>query len=105
MQLIDVQVNRITFNWTSVDAQCDSVSYNIFSFNCGRCRITTSNTTVTCADAVFSGQVCTFNVQAIVCGNIVGNLSDPLSVIMKGKSNSQYDSVCAITVLFNLLYM
>jgi hypothetical protein len=83
---VNVQSGRISFNWTSVDAQCDSISYNITSINCGRCPTTSSNNTVTCSDARFSGQVCTFIVQAVVCGNIVGNLGVPISVIMKGKA-------------------
>ena len=84
IRLIQVQPGQITFNWTSVDAQCDSVSYNIISSNCGHCPSTTSNTNITCRDTVASGQVCTFIVQAVVCGNITGNQSSPTSVIMKG---------------------
>ena len=88
VQLVDAQSRRISFNWTSVDAQCDSISYNITSINCGRCPTTTSNTTIICSDAHFSGQVCTLIVQAVVCGNIIGNLGIPISVIMKGNNNS-----------------
>ena len=87
VRLINVQPGRITFNWTSVDALCDSVSYNIirFSSNCGQCPSTTNNTTATCTDTVASGQVCTFIVQAVVCGTITGSQASPTTVIMEGE--------------------
>lgn len=83
VRLVDIQPGEITFNWTSVDAQCDSLSYNITSFNCGDCPPTTSNTNVTCTNVVALGQVCTFLVQTVVCGNI-GILSHPTTAILKG---------------------
>ena len=84
IRLIQVQPGQLTFNWTSIDAQCDSVSYSIISSNCGQCPSTTSSTNITCRDSVASGQVCSLIVQAVVCGNITGNQSSPTSVIMKG---------------------
>lgn len=88
MHLIHVQPGQLTFNWTSVDAQCDTVSYNIISSNCGRCPTATANTTVTCTDIVIvaSMQVCTFIVQTVVCGNLTGNRSYPINVILKSMS-------------------
>ena len=105
VQLIDVQPGRIAFNWTSVDAQCDSLSYNIISFNCGTCPSTTSNTSILCSGVVASGQVCTLIVRAVVCGN-TGNQSNPISVIMKGMISTIPDSVsihCINNYLFCLL--
>ena len=87
VRLINVQPGQITFSWTSVDALCDSISYNIISSNCGTCPITTTNTTATCTDVVASGQVCTFIVQTVVCGSIIGILSNPTTVILKGTCN------------------
>ena len=71
-----------------MDVLCDSVFYNIISSNCGRCPRATTNTTVTCTNVVVltSGQVCTFTVQTVVCGNLTGNMSHPVYVILKGRS-------------------
>ena len=84
VSLIHVQPGQLTFNWTSVDVLCDSVSYKIISSNCGRCPLVTTNTTVTCTNIVASGQVCIFAVQTVVCGNLTGNMSRPIYVILKG---------------------
>ena len=83
--LVDVQSGRITFNWTSVDALFDSISYNIISSNCGRCPSQTTNTTATCSDIVALGQVCAFAVQTVVCDNITGNMTHPVHVILRGR--------------------
>ena len=85
VRLSYVQSGRITFNWTSVDALCDSISYNIISSNCGRCPSMTTNTTATCSDVMALGQVCTFAVRTVVCGNITGNMSHPVHVILRGR--------------------
>ena len=85
VQLTNVQPGQITFNWTSVDTLCDSVSYNIIASNCGQCPSTTNNTTATCTDVVASGQVCTFIIQAVVCGTITGSQASPTTVIMEGE--------------------
>lgn len=86
IRLVDVQPQQVTFNWTAVDMLCQMVVYKIFSFNCGRCPPESASTSVTCTDVIASGRVCTFNVQPVVCGNITGNLSNPVSVILKGMS-------------------
>jgi hypothetical protein len=83
VRVVDVQPGRITFNWTSVDTECDSLSYNIISYNCGMCPFNTSNTSVTCTNVVALGQLCTFLVQTVVCGN-TGNPSRPTTVMLKG---------------------
>ena len=102
IRLIQVQPGRITFNWTSVDAQCDSLAYNIISSNCGSCPPITTNTNVTCTGIVASGQVCTFTVQAVVCGNLTGNQSGTTSVIMKGVHNmTQWRMHCVASSLCN----
>ena len=87
VRLSHVQPGQLTFNWSSPDVQCDSVSYKIITSNCGRCPPVTTNTTVTCTSVVASGQVCTFVVQTVVCGNLTGNMSDPIYVILKGRGS------------------
>ena len=87
VRLSHVQPGQLTFNWSSPDVQCDSLSYKIITLNCGRCPSVTTNTTVTCTSVVASGQVCTFVVQTVVCGNLTGNMSDPFYVILKGRGS------------------
>ena len=89
VRLVDVQPGQITFSWTSVDPLCQSATYNTVSSNCGQCPPATTDTTVTCVDVVL-GHVCTFYIQAVVCGNHFGNLSCPVSVILKGTGDSHF---------------
>ena len=96
VRVVDVQPGQITFNWTSLDTECDSLSYNIISYNCGRCPSTTSNTSVTCTNVVALGQVCTILVQTVVCGN-TGILSQPTTVMLKGIN------YCQLIITFKLL--
>ena len=99
VRVVDVRPGQITFNWTSVDAECDSLSYNIISYNCGRCPSTTSNTSITCTNVVALGQVFTILVQTVVCGN-TGILSQPTTVILKGINYYQHSRCCHNILLF-----
>ena len=69
----------LTFDWSPVAPDCHTLHYNILSSNCGSCSTTTTNTTVTCTDVPTDGSMCTFAVQTVVCGNIVGNFSDSVN--------------------------
>ena len=93
VRVVDVQPGRITFNWTSVNTECDSLSYNIISHNCGTCPHSTSNTSVTCTNVESLGQLCTFLVQAVVCGN-TGIISHPTTVKLKGINYYQQSRCC-----------
>ena len=73
---------ELTFSWSPVAPDCPAIHYNILASNCGSCPTTINHTTVTCADVPTNNSVCTFAVQTVVdlCGNITGNVSDPIRV-------------------------
>ena len=76
---IDFSSRKLTFAWSSVSPDCPADHYNILASNCGSCPTTTNHTTVTCIDVPTNGSVCTFALQTVVCGNITGIESDPVS--------------------------
>ena len=79
----------LTFSWSPVTSDCPSLHYNILSSNCGSCPATTTHTTVTCTDVPTDGSVCTFAVQTVICGNIVGDSSDSVNVTTFLKEDDQ----------------
>ena len=85
-QLISIASEGLTFNWTSVDPTCSGISYRISATGCGNCPSGTNSTTVVCSGIKLSGdtQTCTLSVQSVVCGDIVGNVSDLLNVSLQG---------------------
>ena len=70
---------RLTFTWIPVAPDCPAIHYNILASNCGICPTTTNHATVTCTDVPISQSTCTFAVQTVLCGNLIGNLSDPIN--------------------------
>ena len=86
---------QLTARWSSVAANrtsdCLTLHYNILATNCGSCPTTTTNTTVTCTDVPTDGSMCTFAVQTVVCGDIVGNMSTPFSVSLSLRSGRAKD--------------
>ena len=65
---------------------CPAIHYNILVSNCGSCS---THTTVTCTDIPTNGSQCTLAVQTVVCGNITGNISDPINITYPlGMNNS-----------------
>ena len=73
---------ELTFSWSPVAPDCPAIHYNILASNCGSCPTTTNHTTVTCTDVPANDSVCTFAVQTVVCGNITGDTSGPISIIL-----------------------
>ena len=72
----------VTFLWSPVAPDCPAIHYNILASNCGSCPTTTNHTTVTCTDIPINDSVCTLSVQTVVCGNITGNTSDPITIVL-----------------------
>ena len=57
----------ITFSWSQIPFECQSLCYNILASNCGTCPATTTLTSVTCTDTPTDDGVCMFAVQVVVC--------------------------------------
>jgi hypothetical protein len=77
---VDFSQRELTFSWSPVAPDCPAVHYNILASNCGSCPTTTNHTNVTCTDVQRKGGLCIFALQTVVCGNIIGNTSDPIAV-------------------------
>ena len=75
-----ISLRQLTFSWSPVAPDCPAIHYNILASNCGSCPTTTNHTNVTCTDVPTNNSICTFAVQTVVCGNIAGNISDPLHI-------------------------
>ena len=79
---IDYSLRELTFSWSPVAPNCPGIHYNILASNCGSCPTTTNFTTITCTDVPTNGSTCTFAVQTVVCGNITGDTSDPIGIVL-----------------------
>ena len=75
-----ISSRELTFSWSPVVPDCPAIHYNILALNCGSCPTTTNHTNVTYTDVPTNDSICTFAVQTVVCGNIAGNISDPLHI-------------------------
>ena len=78
MSNADFVSRKITFSWTT-DCGTSKLNYDILASNCGSCPTTTNHTNVTCTDVPTNNSVCIFNIQTVVCGNVTGQLSHPIS--------------------------
>ena len=80
-----LQPDMIVFMWSThslglLDCHV-TTSFNIVaSRECGSCPTTTNHTTVTCTDVPSNGGMCMFAVQAVVCGSMIGESSNPVLV-------------------------
>ena len=85
IHLATVDDGLLLFEWISISAACTSVLYSITS-NCGVCPHNTNLTIASCFDLQLSTSptVCTFAIASVVCGNIFGTPSDPISITLKG---------------------
>jgi hypothetical protein len=80
LTLVNFGPKEITFSWSSIAPDCPAIHYNILASNCGSCPTTTNHTNVTCTDLPTEDSICTLAVETVVCGNITGNLSKPLTL-------------------------
>ena len=70
------------FVWDEI-SQCPYIQYVITAINCGMCPNTTTNTTITCTLADTStpaNHTCMFAVQTELCGYILGERSEYVTV-------------------------
>ena len=83
IQLLSVNPSELLFNWNSVDSNCSSLQYSIIS-DCGTCSINLQ-TNISCniGQPTTTEDMCSFAIQSVLCDNITGNLSAPISVTLK----------------------
>ena len=73
---------RFTFSWSPVTTDCSTIHYKILASNCGSCPTNTTHTNATCTGVPTDSSVCTFAIQAVVCGNITRVTSDKIKVTL-----------------------
>ena len=82
-------LQALTFDWNQTKNQsCDAIHYSTLATGCGACPNSTSNTSTTCTDVTLSPNstmLCSFSVQPVVCGSIVGNTSNTAFIMLKSK--------------------
>ena len=93
---------RLRFSWSPVASGCPVIHYNILASNCGSCPTTTNHTNVTCTDVPTENSVCTFAIQTVLCGSLVGDKSDPV-IVTTTRAEGWYVSYncihCRLTLL------
>ena len=98
VHLVDVNSSQLTFQWSPVQSSCPSLRYLITSSDCGSCPNVTNNVTAVCSLsgvlAEHQTQVCEFAIQTVVCTGIVGNLSQKVSVTLRGKHHDYFTHTC-----------
>ena len=118
IRLINVKPKQLTFAWndsenvqqTHTFSDTDSIVYNIIASNCGTCPNSTTSLSATCVDFTADGGVCSFALQAVVCGIRFSPISDPMKIQIKGinlidKPSSQvHAQLCHIHVTISNSY-
>ena len=93
VQLADVHNGMLIFSWDSlaIGPTCESVHYGVLS-SCGICPNITNSTQVTCSDLRLStiATECTFMIRTELCGDKIGNPSDPVVVTLKRMSDIKF---------------
>ena len=85
---------KLTFTWIHALESCPATNYNIISRNCGDCPGRVNSSFATCNNffaTQLHGSTCTFTVQSVVCGNLLGEAADPIAVLLSGNSVSMLD--------------
>ena len=82
---VESSLNEIMFAWDEVTKQCSYLRYIITAINCGLCPNTIGYTNITCVQPNISldtncAMTCLFAVQTEICGYLVGERSDYVTV-------------------------
>ena len=80
MNVANFDSRELTFTWSPVFPDCNSINYNILASNCGNCSSITTKTTASCTDVPTTYSMCRMAIQTVLCGFVVGNLSDQITV-------------------------
>ena len=92
IRLIDINQLQLVFAWNPHTSNCASIVYAVTS-DCGVCPSTTIHNTVTCSRSSTDDHVrCTFAVQTVVCGNVVGERSRLVTIQLTGTCRCTRDA-------------
>ena len=89
IRISHVNKRQLSLTWNSVSQNCPALRYKINATNCGECPDITTSNNVTCIidNTITQPQTCTITVKSVVCGNVLGIPSEPVSVLLKGGLN------------------
>ena len=86
--LLTGKQQKLTFTWIHALESCPATNYNIISRNCGDCPGIVNSSFAICNNFfVAQGPTCTFTVQSVVCGNLLGEAANPIAVSLNGNNN------------------
>ena len=89
INLSNLGLGQLQFSWDPVASDCPNIHYNILASNCGSCSTTTN---VTCTDIpTQKNSFCVFALQTVVCGDITGISSNPISVSLSDNNREHED--------------
>ena len=86
LRLAKANGKQLIFTWEPINHTSSCPSYYESLFNCSECAITSDSANCRLSTSIFTSdaKVCSFAVRTIVCGNILGNISETVNVILKG---------------------
>ena len=73
--------------------------------NCGTCPNSTTSLSATCVDFVADGSVCSFALQAVVCGIRFSPISDPVKTEINGTAYDLIVSMLQYITYYILCYI
>lgn len=87
VSLDGISPSQLNFTWSTnhfIVSDYEDSYYDITANECGQCPLLSYDRNATCSNFVTDGKNCTFSVQIIVCGNIVGNRSNEVVITLTG---------------------
>ena len=87
VRLLNVSQKLLTFMWNPVALSCASIYYEVRT-SCGICPNRTSSNFAYCSISDVPNNVCEFSVRSVVCDDLAGNWSIPITVSLQGMCNS-----------------
>ena len=105
VQVVDINnyvaTQQLVFNWSSsLSGSCPSAHYRITSIGCGNCPISATSNHTICWNADL-GHMCSFVVHSVACG-VVGDPSNPVTVILKGNFIQLLNNTKPINIIINI---
>ena len=85
IQLVEANNTHLRFSWSPDSLCCPSVQHHIMASNCGECPSITTTNTVTCSGdytRLTNDHPCSFAVQTIVGGELLGYVSITVTIPM-----------------------
>jgi hypothetical protein len=85
IQLANVNGKDLMFTWESNNptSGCSSLYYESLT-NCSNCIMGSGSANCSISVITSIAKVCSFAIRSVVCGNIVGNKSETVNIILKG---------------------